>query len=97
MKIPGRQSSAKVMSSILKSKGLGRKVVGRAQPTKNMYGLAAAVWTKDINKAHACDESVSAQAPSGSIDTTCSTQTAHLRRGFKQSGIGRELGELRSG
>ncbi|TNN02860.1 aldehyde dehydrogenase, mitochondrial [Takifugu rubripes] len=73
---------------ILKFKSL-EEVVERANDTK--YGLAAAVFTKDIDKAHYisnglragtvwinCYDVFGAQAPFG---------------GYKASGIGRELGE----
>jgi aldehyde dehydrogenase (NAD+) len=74
--------------SILKFKDIG-EVVDRAN--KNMYGLAAAVWTKDITKAHAIADSVRA----GTVWVNCYDvfDAAAPFGGFKQSGIGRELGE----
>jgi aldehyde dehydrogenase (NAD+) len=65
------------------------EVVERANRT--MYGLAAAVWTKDITKATAIANSVRA----GTVWVNCYDvfDAAAPFGGFKQSGIGRELGE----
>jgi aldehyde dehydrogenase (NAD+) len=65
------------------------EVVERAN--KSMYGLAAAVWTQDIQKAHAVANSVRA----GTVWVNCFDvfDAAAPFGGFKQSGIGRELGE----
>jgi len=64
-------------------------VVARANRTT--YGLAAAVWTRDIKKAHAVAGSVRA----GTVWVNCYNvlDTRAPFGGFKQSGIGRELGE----
>ena len=64
-------------------------VVQRANRTD--YGLAAAVWTKDITKAHAIANNVRA----GTVWVNCYDvfDAAAPFGGFKQSGIGRELGE----
>jgi aldehyde dehydrogenase (NAD+) len=64
-------------------------VVRRANNTT--YGLAAAVWTKDISKAHAIANAVRA----GTVWVNCYDvfDAAAPFGGFKQSGIGRELGE----
>lgn len=64
-------------------------VIERAN--KNAYGLAAGVYTKDINKALAVAHSVRA----GSIWVNAWDATMPMTPfgGFKQSGIGRELGE----
>jgi aldehyde dehydrogenase (NAD+) len=74
--------------SIIKFKDLD-EVVERANTT--MYGLAAAVWTRDIGKAHAVANSVRA----GTVWINCYDvfDAAAPFGGFKQSGIGRELGE----
>jgi aldehyde dehydrogenase (NAD+) len=74
--------------SILKFKDLN-EVVDRAN--KSLYGLAAAVWTKDITKAHAIADGVRA----GTVWVNCYDvfDAAAPFGGFKQSGIGRELGE----
>jgi aldehyde dehydrogenase (NAD+) len=55
------------------------------------YGLAAAVWTKDITRAHA----VAAQLKAGTvwINMINTYDTAAPFGGFKESGFGRELGE----
>jgi aldehyde dehydrogenase (NAD+) len=65
------------------------EVVARANHTE--YGLAAAVWTRDIQKAHAIANSVRA----GTVWVNCYNvlDTRAPFGGFKQSGIGRELGE----
>jgi len=64
-------------------------VVARANRTT--YGLAAAVWTRDIKKAHAVADSLRA----GTVWVNCYNvlDTRAPFGGFKQSGIGRELGE----
>ncbi len=65
------------------------EVIQRANNT--MYGLAAAVWTQDITKAHAIANNVRA----GTVWVNCYDvfDAAAPFGGFKQSGIGRELGE----
>ncbi|HMB04917.1 MAG TPA: aldehyde dehydrogenase family protein [Isosphaeraceae bacterium] len=65
------------------------EVVERANMSE--YGLAAAVWTRDIAKAHAIADRVRA----GTIWVNCYDvfDAAAPFGGFKQSGIGRELGE----
>ena len=74
--------------SILKFKDVD-ELVERAN--KTMYGLAAGVWTRDISKAHAIANSVRA----GTVWVNCYDvfDAAAPFGGFKQSGIGRELGE----
>ena len=65
------------------------EVVERANTTD--YGLAAAVWTRDIGKAHAIANRVRA----GTVWVNCYDvfDAAAPFGGFKASGIGRELGE----
>jgi aldehyde dehydrogenase (NAD+) len=65
------------------------EVITRANRTH--YGLAAGVWTRDIKKAHAVANGVRA----GTIWVNCYhvLDTRAPFGGFKQSGIGRELGE----
>jgi len=65
------------------------ELIARANRTN--YGLAAAVWTRDIKKAHANANSVRA----GTIWVNCYNvlDTRAPFGGFKQSGVGRELGE----
>ncbi len=65
------------------------EVITRANTTD--YGLAAAVWPRDIKKAHAIAESVRA----GTIWVNCYDvfDAAVPFGGFKTSGLGRELGE----
>jgi aldehyde dehydrogenase (NAD+) len=87
MKIAEEEIFGPVMS-IIKFKSVD-EVVTRANNT--MYGLAAAVWTRDISKAHAIANSVRA----GTVWVNCYDvfDAAAPFGGFKQSGIGRELGE----
>jgi len=58
---------------------------------KTTYGLAAAVWTNDISKAHRIANSLRA----GTVWVNCYDvfDAAAPFGGYKQSGIGRELGE----
>ena len=74
--------------SILKFKDMD-DLVDRAN--KSIYGLAAAVWTQDITKAHHIANHVRA----GTVWINCFDvfDAAAPFGGFKQSGIGRELGE----
>jgi aldehyde dehydrogenase (NAD+) len=87
MKIAKEEIFGPVMA-ILKFKDL-EEVTERAN--KSMYGLAAAVWTKDITKAHAIADGVRA----GTVWVNCYDvfDAGAPFGGFKQSGIGRELGE----
>jgi len=64
------------------------EVIGHGNRT--MYGLAAAVWTRDINKAHR----LAAELKAGTVWINCYDvfDTAAPFGGFKMSGIGRELG-----
>ncbi len=74
--------------SIMKFRNL-YDVIERANSTR--YGLAAAVWTRDINKANAVASGVRA----GTVWVNCYDvfDAAAPVGGFKQSGFGRELGE----
>ncbi len=87
MKIAQEEIFGPVMS-ILKFKDMD-DLVDRAN--KTMYGLAAAVWTRDISKAHHVANNVRA----GTVWVNCFDvfDAAAPFGGFKQSGIGRELGE----
>ncbi|MEM9352065.1 MAG: aldehyde dehydrogenase family protein [Planctomycetota bacterium] len=64
-------------------------IAARANDTN--FGLAAAVWTKDVAKAHRFASKVRA----GTVWVNCYDvfDAAAPFGGFKQSGIGRELGE----
>jgi aldehyde dehydrogenase (NAD+) len=74
--------------SVLKFKDLD-EVIERGNNT--FYGLAAAVWTRDIGKAHRVANALRA----GTVWINCYDvfDTAAPFGGFKMSGIGRELGE----
>jgi aldehyde dehydrogenase (NAD+) len=87
MKIAREEIFGPVMS-VISFKSID-EVIARANRTK--YGLAAAVWTRDIKKALAVANSVRA----GTIWVNCYNvlDTRAPFGGFKQSGIGRELGE----
>ena len=73
--------------SVLKFKSPA-EVIKRANDT--CYGLAAAVWTRDVKKAH----QVAASVRAGTVWVNCYDvfDAAAPFGGFKMSGIGRELG-----
>jgi aldehyde dehydrogenase (NAD+) len=87
MKIAKEEIFGPVMS-IIPFKSVD-EVVARANRTE--YGLAAAVWTRDIKKAHSIADNVRA----GTVWVNCYNvlDPRSPFGGFKQSGIGRELGE----
>ncbi|MCP4412007.1 MAG: aldehyde dehydrogenase family protein, partial [Gammaproteobacteria bacterium] len=60
------------------------------QCNHSIYGLAAAVWTRDINKAHKLARDL--KAGTVWINTYNTFDAASPFGGFKQSGFGRELG-----
>lgn len=74
--------------SVLRFKDLD-EIVRRANNTT--YGLAAAVWTRDIAKAHRLAAAIKA----GTVWVNCYDvfDAAAPFGGFKMSGMGRELGE----
>jgi aldehyde dehydrogenase (NAD+) len=74
--------------SVLKFKNLD-EIVERANNTT--YGLAAAVWTRDVAKAHYLANKIRA----GTVWVNCYDvfDAAAPFGGFKMSGMGRELGE----
>jgi len=65
------------------------EMIRRANQT--FYGLAAAIWTRDISKAH----DFAARARAGTVWINCYDvfDAAAPFGGFKMSGYGRELGE----
>lgn len=74
--------------SVLRFKDV-EEIVGRANNTA--YGLAAAVWTRDVGKAHYLAQKIKA----GTVWVNCYDvfDAAAPFGGFKMSGMGRELGE----
>ncbi len=87
MKIAKEEIFGPVMQ-VMKFKDVN-EVIERGNRTT--YGLAAAVWTKDIAKAHRIANSLRA----GTVWVNCYDvfDAAAPFGGYKQSGIGRELGE----
>ncbi len=73
--------------SIIRFKG-EEDVVRQANDT--IYGLASAVWTRDLTKAHRVARAIQA----GTVWVNCYNQLPNESPfgGYKQSGIGRELG-----
>ena len=76
------------MLSVLPFKGVDEVI---ARGNKSWAGLAAAVWTRDVKKALAVSNGLRA----GTVWVNCFDvfDAAAPFGGFKQSGIGRELGE----
>jgi aldehyde dehydrogenase (NAD+) len=87
MKIARDEIFGPVMN-ILRFKDVG-EVIKRGNQT--YYGLAAAVWTRDIAKAHRLSNGLRA----GTVWVNCYDvfDAAAPFGGYKMSGIGRELGE----
>ena len=69
----------------------GREGAQRGRESFPLDGLAAAIWTKDINKAHRYAREVKA----GTVWVNCYhvVDTTTPFGGFKMSGQGRENGE----
>src|SRR6476619_4128600 len=87
MRIAREEIFGPVMS-VLKFKNVD-EIIRRSNDTN--FGLAAAVWTRDIAKAHRFAKGVKA----GTVWINCYDvfDAAAPFGGFKQSGLGRELGE----
>ena len=87
MKIAKEEIFGPVMN-IMKFKNIDEVI---ARGNKTFYGLAAAVWTRDIRKALALSNSLRA----GTVWVNCYDvfDAAAPFGGYKMSGIGRELGE----
>lgn len=87
MKIAQEEIFGPVMS-VLKFSNI-EEVIQRGNETT--FGLAAAVWTNDVNKAHKVAHSLRA----GTVWVNCYDvfDAAAPFGGFKMSGVGRELGE----
>jgi phenylacetaldehyde dehydrogenase len=60
------------------------------QANDTRYGLAAAIWTRDLGKAH----SIASQLRAGTVWINCYNivDAALPFGGYKQSGWGREMG-----
>lgn len=84
----GREEIFGPVQQIIKFKDL-EEVITRANDTT--YGLAASIFTKDIDTAL----TFSSRVKAGTVWINCynATSTAAPFGGFKMSGIGRELGE----
>jgi aldehyde dehydrogenase (NAD+) len=87
MKIAREEIFGPVMS-VIAFKDLD-EVIARANRTN--YGLAAGVWTRDIKKVHAVANAV--RAGTIWVNWYHVLDTRAPFGGFKQSGMGRELGE----
>ena len=87
MKIAREEIFGPVMS-ILKFKDADEVI---ARGNKTLYGLAAAVWTKDVQKALRLANGLRA----GTVWVNCYDvfDAAAPFGGFKMSGVGRELGQ----
>jgi aldehyde dehydrogenase (NAD+) len=87
MKIAEEEIFGPVLS-VLRFKDID-EIVQRANKTN--YGLAAAVWTRDVAKTHLIAKKLKA----GTVWVNCYDvfDAAAPFGGFKMSGIGRELGE----
>jgi aldehyde dehydrogenase (NAD+) len=87
MKIAQEEIFGPVMS-ILKFKDTAEAL---DRGNRTLYGLAAAVWTRDVKKAHAIAHKLKA----GTVWVNCYDvfDAAAPFGGYKMSGIGRELGQ----
>ena len=79
-----------IFGPVLATLDVRRRGRGRRARQPESYGLAAAVWTRDIKKAHALARRL--KAGTVWINTYNLMDAALPFGGYKQSGFGRELG-----
>jgi acyl-CoA reductase-like NAD-dependent aldehyde dehydrogenase len=76
------------VASIIRFKDIEEAML---EANNSQFGLAAAIWTRDIKKAHKLARSI--KAGTIWINTISTTDNALPFGGFKSSGFGRELGK----
>ncbi len=76
------------VASVIRFKDINEAMT---EANNSQFGLAAAIWTRDIKKAHKLARSI--KAGTIWINTISTTDNALPFGGFKSSGFGRELGK----
>jgi aldehyde dehydrogenase (NAD+) len=80
-----------IFGPVLAVLGFSDEEEALALANQSIYGLAAAVWTRDVKKAHRFARDL--EAGTVWINTYHPADAASPFGGYKQSGFGRELGE----